>query len=166
MRLQYPSEVWGANFSVKREAILHAGPFRSDLGYLGRESRLAGEETELCYRIYRAGGAVYYCGQAVVTHVVSKTRLTKRYFRQTAYWRGRTMATLLPSTQPRWRHALSGAYEIAKQCLRVLKCYGSGDIRKAFFQELLLRRQWGALYQTVLGNTLEGYGGSIPQEKR
>jgi glycosyltransferase involved in cell wall biosynthesis len=171
VRLPYPSDVWGANFSVKREAILCAGFFRTDLGAmgmdhnLGGESRLAGEETDLCLRIHRAGGAVYYCGQAVVEHVISSARLTKRYFRVRSYWHGRTEAILFPSPQPQWRHVLSRGYQMSKQCVRLLQYYVSGDARKAFVHELRLRRHWGALCQSVLGNTLQPHDTGKPVEQ-
>ncbi len=88
-RLSYPGEVWGANFSVSRAALAKAGGFRTDLDRLG-SSLLSGGETELCWRIYRAGGGVYYCGRAIVAHIVPSWRLTPSYFRRRAYWHGRT----------------------------------------------------------------------------
>ena len=93
LRRWYPNDVWGANFSVRRAALARVGPFDTALGPRGRTPLLA-EETEMCWRIQEAGGAVYYCGAAVVSHVISEARLTKRYLRTRAYWAGRTWGLL------------------------------------------------------------------------
>jgi glucosyl-dolichyl phosphate glucuronosyltransferase len=93
LQRQYPNDVWGANFSVRRAAVTRVGPFDTALGPLGRCPML-GDETELCWRIQAAGGGVYYCGAAVVTHVIPEARLTKRSLRKRAYWTGRTWGLL------------------------------------------------------------------------
>ncbi len=89
----YPDDVWGANFSVRRSTLERVGSFDTRLGRIGPRGFLS-EELELCWRIQAAGGVVYYCGGAVVTHVVPEARLTKRYFRGRAYWVGRTWGLL------------------------------------------------------------------------
>jgi glycosyltransferase involved in cell wall biosynthesis len=89
LRREYPDDVWGGNFSVRREAFDRIGGFDTDLGPRGAR-HLSCEETDLCWRIQAAGGAVYYCGRAVVTHVVPEVRLTRRAFREQEYWHGRS----------------------------------------------------------------------------
>jgi LmbE family N-acetylglucosaminyl deacetylase/glycosyltransferase involved in cell wall biosynthesis/SAM-dependent methyltransferase len=81
--------IMGTNFSVTRETFLEVGLFRVDLGRVGPRL-LSGEELDLCRRIQRAGRAVYYCGSAIVVHLVPQSRLKKRFFRKRAYWEGRT----------------------------------------------------------------------------
>jgi glycosyltransferase involved in cell wall biosynthesis len=92
-RLSYPDDVWGANFSVSRLALARVGCFRTDLDRSGRYL-LSGGDTELCWRIHHAGGGVYYCGQAVIAHLVPQSRMTRAYFRHRAYWEGRTSRLL------------------------------------------------------------------------
>ncbi len=93
VKRHYPHDVWGANFSVRRSALERVGLFDPSLGRVARRAVL-GDETDLCWRIQEAGGGVYYCGEAVVTHLVPEARLTKRYFRTRAYWLGRTWRLL------------------------------------------------------------------------
>jgi glucosyl-dolichyl phosphate glucuronosyltransferase len=89
LRLSYPADVWGPNFSITRVALDRVGGFRTDLGPVGT-CRRAGEETELCWRVQGAGGGVYYCGQAIVSHFIPPSHMTRAYFRRRAYWYGRT----------------------------------------------------------------------------
>lgn len=90
---RYPNEVFGGNFSVRRDVLDRVGCFDTTLGPAGRW-RIESEETDLCWRVQQAGGPVYYCGRAVVAHVVPDARMTKRYFRERAWWGGRTWALL------------------------------------------------------------------------
>ncbi len=134
---RYPNDVWGANFSVRRSALERVGLFDTRLGLAGSHLTL-GEETELCWRIQEAGGGVYYCGEAVVTHVVPKTRLTKRYFRTRACWLGRTWRLLdredVLVVHPRQlaRAAVSGIVN----CIRSSRFVRAARARKAFEAEL------------------------------
>jgi glucosyl-dolichyl phosphate glucuronosyltransferase len=86
---RYPNEIFGGNFTVRREALDLVGFFDTALGPVAGR-RIQSEETDLCWRIQQAGRAVYYCGAAVVAHVVPAARLTKQYFRTRAYWGGKT----------------------------------------------------------------------------
>ncbi len=90
---RYPDQVFGGNFTVRRDVLDRVGAFDTALGPAANH-RIESEESELCWRIQEAGGIVYYCGAAVVTHVVPDGRLTKRYFRRRMYWGGRTWAVL------------------------------------------------------------------------
>ena len=101
---QYPDDVWGANFSVKRDALRRVGLFHPDLGSRG-DRKMAADETEMVWRIQKAGGSVYYCGHATVMHRVPDSRLTKTFFRRTVYWRGRTRGLLrVDDAQHTWRN--------------------------------------------------------------
>ena len=137
IKRDYPNDVWGANFSVRRRALEQVGLFDTRLGPIGSSPRLA-DETELCWRIQEAGGAVYYCGTAAVTHIVPETRLTKRYFRKRAYWVGRTWGLLdrrdVVAVHPRQfpRAAASGMANWVKSVLLA----GRPQTQKAFDAEL------------------------------
>ena len=150
VKLEYPRGVFGANFSVRRDALSRVGLFNPNLGWNGKDHHLAGEESDLCRRIYRAGGSIYYCGQAMVTHVVA-SRLTKRYFRQHAYSEGRTFVTLFPERLPRgnWRTAARLGFGALKMCAGALYRYSLGDVRGALERELGLWSRLGGLQETL-----------------
>jgi glycosyltransferase involved in cell wall biosynthesis len=87
----------GANLAVRRDALEHIGGWRTDLGKVDN-SLIAGEDHELCVRLFRAG--LYtglYDPAVVVRHFVPASRLTRRYFRRWYYWHGRTMARMAAS---------------------------------------------------------------------
>lgn len=165
VRLAFPEDVWGANFSVRRDALFRVGLFDTALGPAGAR-RFVSEETELCWRIHRAGGAIYYCGQAVVSHVIPDTRMTKRSFRDRAYWQGRTTALLhakysLAAPQHHLAHA---ATVFAKSWAKSLVRPDAVDRGKLFEGELVLRFHLGYRYQAMLIRTgARLQDGSIPR---
>lgn len=84
----------GANLAVRRDALVQIGGWRTDLGKVNN-SLIAGEDHELCVRLFRAGlYAGMYDPAVVVRHFVPAARLTRRYFRRWFYWHGRTMARM------------------------------------------------------------------------
>jgi glycosyltransferase involved in cell wall biosynthesis len=84
----------GANLAVRRDALERIGGWRTDLGKVDN-SLIAGEDHELCVRLFRAGlYAGLYDPTVVVKHFVPASRLTRRYFRRWFYWHGRTMARM------------------------------------------------------------------------
>jgi len=84
----------GANLAIRRDAIRAIGGWRTDLGKVDN-TLIAGEDHELCVRLYRAGlYAGLYDPAVVVRHFVPASRLTRTYFRRWFYWHGRTMARM------------------------------------------------------------------------
>jgi glucosyl-dolichyl phosphate glucuronosyltransferase len=84
----------GANLALRRDAIERIGGWRTDLGKVDN-TLIAGEDHELCVRLYRAGlYSGLYDPAVVVGHFVPASRLTRRYFRRWFYWHGRTMARM------------------------------------------------------------------------
>jgi hypothetical protein len=84
----------GANFAVRRDAIERIGGWRTDLGKVDN-SLIAGEDHELCVRLYSA--QLYrglYDPAVVVRHFVPASRLTRDYFRRWFFWHGKTMARM------------------------------------------------------------------------
>jgi len=83
----------GSNMSFRRDAVLEAGGFRSDIGRVGRFP-VGGEETELCIRIQHARpeGRVIFVPSATVEHRVRAERATWAYFRSRCYQEGRSKA--------------------------------------------------------------------------
>jgi glycosyltransferase involved in cell wall biosynthesis len=84
----------GANLAIRRSAIEQVGAWRTDLGKVDN-SLIAGEDHELCVRLFQAG--LYdgvYDPAVVVQHFVPRSRLRRGYFRRWFYWHGRTMARM------------------------------------------------------------------------
>jgi GT2 family glycosyltransferase len=79
----------GCNIAFRRAVFEKVGLFDPALGV--RPGRVVGsEETDMCYRIERAGGRVLYEPRAHVTHLVPAAKLSKQWFRRRAYHAGRT----------------------------------------------------------------------------
>ncbi len=92
----------GGNIAFRRAVFGQVGLFDPALGV--RPGRLIGsEETDLCYRLERAGGRLVYEPRAHVTHPVPTAKLTKHWFRRRAYHAGRTACLV------ELRHAGRGA---------------------------------------------------------
>ena len=84
----------GANLSIRQDAINRVGGWRTDLGKVDN-TLIAGEDHELCVRLYRAGlYSGIYDPTVAVRHLVPASRLTREYFRRWFYWHGRTMARM------------------------------------------------------------------------
>jgi len=132
----YPRALISANLSVRREALKQVGGFAQDLGRFGG-LLLSGEDLELCWRIQRAGGGVYYCGRASVSHLIPPERLTKPFFRRRAYWQGRTEAVFSR------RRGVAG--QLLKDALKASWLYAAQDGRLAFDHELAAWKGLGYL---------------------
>lgn len=90
----------GANFAVRRQAIEQIGGWRTDLGKVDN-SLIAGEDHELCVRLYRSGlySGLYDPG-LWVRHFVPTSRLRRSYFRRWFFWHGRTLARMTGAIYP------------------------------------------------------------------
>jgi glycosyltransferase involved in cell wall biosynthesis len=78
----------GANSAYRRDAFERFGPFRTDLGHVGRKP-LPCEDTEFARRVMRGGGELRYAPGATVFHPVEPARLRRRYFLDWYAARGR-----------------------------------------------------------------------------
>jgi glucosyl-dolichyl phosphate glucuronosyltransferase len=84
----------GANLALRRQAIERVGGWRTDLGRVDN-TLIAGEDHELCVRLYRSGlYSGIYDPSVVVKHLVPASRLTRAYFRKWFFWHGRTVARM------------------------------------------------------------------------
>ena len=84
----------GANLAILRADVERVGGWRTDLGKVDN-SLIAGEDHELCVRLYRADRyRGLYDPSVVVQHFVPASRMTRSYFRRWFYWHGRTMARM------------------------------------------------------------------------
>jgi len=79
---------FGTNMAFRREMFSKYGGFRTDLGPRpGNEIR--SEDTEFGQRLLDAGETVRYAPSAIVYHPVGPERLTKKYFLQWYFDKGR-----------------------------------------------------------------------------
>lgn len=102
----------GANAAIRRSTLLRVGPYTTRFEWA--------EDREMYARLLAAGAVGYYLPDLVVSHHIPHKRLEKRYFRQWAYFEGRTMGSPLhaleqPDVKVRsalgaplwmWRHLL------------------------------------------------------------
>ncbi len=147
LRLEYPQLVVGMNMSLNRQRVSQIGFFNTEFGRGTR--RFQGEEPELCYRVYRAGGSVYYCGQALVTHVIPESRITRPHVRATAYWNGRLTAELSSDQLPKSR-LVSESILALKDATKAGFFYMTGRPVQGFQCELSVRNKVGLLFQAFV----------------
>lgn len=76
--------VAGANLAYRRKVFDLYGLFSTNLGRKGEASLLSNEESELNSRIPKL--ARFYCGQAVVDHVIAPERIDRQWFRRRIFW--------------------------------------------------------------------------------
>jgi hypothetical protein len=81
-------DLYGLNFSVRKEAAVQAGGFDPSLGRCGPVSLRSGEESDLLRKIRAGGGVAVYEPRAVVGHIVLPERLTMKWFLRRAFAAG------------------------------------------------------------------------------
>lgn len=92
-QVAYPYYPYGANFSIRAEAVRHIGEFNASLGYKGADL-IPCEETDFLLRLERAGFKVLMEPRAVVKHIIPANRLTHNYLRRRQYSYGRGCALM------------------------------------------------------------------------
>ena len=142
----------GANLAVRRDAIEKIGGWRTDLGKVDN-SLIAGEDHELCVRLFRAGMFSGVYDPAIeVRHLVPAARLRREYFRRWFYWHGRTLARMADaffvnldlSKVPRVAGVPRFVYrEFLEQIGRWLRKAGRKDALALLKEELMLCEYFG-----------------------
>ena len=89
--LHYPDYPRGANMAFRASVFERAGKFSTTYGRKG-SSLLSYSETEMYWRIERAGYRIVYAPDARIDHIVPARRLTHEWFRDRIYWQGRSIA--------------------------------------------------------------------------
>ena len=89
-------EQWlsGCNMACPRELLRLVGGFRGELGRQGTSLR-TNEENHLRQQLDSLGRCSLYHPEVVVRHHVSASRLTRKWFRERAWWQGVSDATML-----------------------------------------------------------------------
>jgi glycosyltransferase involved in cell wall biosynthesis len=77
--LRWPEDIYGVNFSIRREVLFDIGGFNPDsFGNIW----LGDGETGLLRKVYAAGWKVIYNPKAVVWHIIPQTRLNLDYMKR------------------------------------------------------------------------------------
>lgn len=86
--LTYPKCPNGTNISFKKCVFYKYGTFDTQLGRIGKKL-LGAEEIDLCLRIEKGGGKIYYSPSAVVYHCTHEYRLSRKYIYEKVFRDGR-----------------------------------------------------------------------------
>jgi glycosyltransferase involved in cell wall biosynthesis len=84
----------GGNAIVRRSVLDRVGPYATDLGRTPDGRLLACEDQDMFDRLLAIGARGFYRPDLVILHYVPPERLTKRYFRRWAFWRGVSLGVL------------------------------------------------------------------------
>jgi glycosyltransferase involved in cell wall biosynthesis len=111
-KIVYPKE-WlaGANIGF-RKSVFQQYKFSPNLGRIGN-SLISGEEIELCMKVQRDDGALFYTPKAVVKHVVNPSRLQKEFFKKRTFFGGVSEAIISIK--------MDNGYKISQKILTLLK---------------------------------------------
>lgn len=84
---------FGGNIAFRKEIFQIFNGFNENLGRKGN-NYITGEEMDLCYRLQENGYKFFYNHKAVVFHVVGENRASKKYFLDSTFGKGITLAYL------------------------------------------------------------------------
>jgi GT2 family glycosyltransferase len=131
--------LWACNMSVRRQAFLDVGSFRTEIGGVKGQVTLGCEETELCIRLGHVGRIVYD-PRARVNHSVSSGRQTWSYFRRRCWSEGVSKSQVVAAV----------AEQSAPQTLSVESAYATRVLPLAWWRSVRAagRRtpgSWGAI---------------------
>lgn len=91
--MEYPEHPFGVNMAFRREVFDLVGKFNPSLGRQGN-NLLSNEESELFWRIHRAGIKPIYNPNAIIYHRIPKERATLEWVLRRYYWQGRSESIL------------------------------------------------------------------------
>jgi glycosyltransferase involved in cell wall biosynthesis len=126
---------YGANLSFRKDALRRFGSFRTDLGPTGGKE-FRGEDTELCWRMLRAGETLIYAPKAIVFHPVPENRITKRYFAEWYYAFGESMARITPAPAAANRYFGFPQYMLREFLQDLFLWLSSASSKRRFFYKL------------------------------
>ena len=102
----------GTNIAYDRSLVLKIGGFDENLGRIGK-ALLSNDEIELISRVKATGRLAYYTPKAVVSHLISRARLTKAWHFNRAKWQG--ISDGLVHRRGGWRAGPANLGEVAKE---------------------------------------------------
>ncbi len=146
--MTFPKTPFGGNIAFRRGVFEKCGLFDTRLGRTGA-ALISGEEVELCFRIYAAGGTVFFEPSARVRHRVAASRLTKAFVRSRWYWQGRTTVRIYRIRGLRPPSAIKGVAVFgAFSILSVLRIFNPP---KHFFAECVAATKLGEIVERLSG---------------
>jgi len=92
-KIKAPDYLVGANIAFNKMIFKKIGGFSEKFGRKNN-SLLSSEELELCRRIEKNEGLIFYNHSALAYHHIDDSRLNKKYFFYRAYWQGISDARL------------------------------------------------------------------------
>lgn len=144
-------DLYGLNFSVRKDIGLQAGGFDPSLGRCGGVSLRSGEESDLLRRIRDLRGVIVYEPKAVVGHIIPEQRLRMKWFIKRAFAAGADLETM--------QLVDAGSAKTSGSFVHFLRCCGSvlrslvrGEIRSdvLFGKSLAVIGALGSLYARSL----------------
>lgn len=157
--LKLPKYPFGANMAFQRDALCQAGGFAQELGRLGSQHLLSGEE----YRLYRilieqGRGLLYYHPQASVEHCISQQRINLKWMLERSYWQGRSIAVGArlngKTLAQEWWQILGGVVKHRKPLVQILNLLRNWSKPKARTKaQVQIVQSWGYLSQVWLYST-------------
>ncbi len=91
-------ELYGVNLSFRRDWLVRAGGFRTDIGRVGT-TLFGGEDDDMIGRVVALGGVMLYEPGAAVGHRVPPGRLSQKWFWKRCYWGGVSAPRTWPDRQ-------------------------------------------------------------------
>lgn len=135
-QVSYPYYPYGANFSIRAEAVRHVGEFNTSLGYKGADL-IPCEETEFLLRLEKAGFKVLIEPRAIVKHIIPANRLTQKYLQRRQYAFGRGCALMDYS-----HRAMHDKYVTINMLIRkISSVVNNAEVRIRFWNRLAHDRQ-------------------------
>lgn len=147
----------GANLAFKRDALVGAGLFRTDLGISGGE-RIGAEDADICRRLRTTGGRMMYVPGAVVFHPVEEARARREYFEHWYFCLGKAVARSEGASDATVRYFGVPRYLLREGGSRLIRWIVTLDARRRFYHKL---RLW-----LVIGQALELRRMYAPQVSR
>lgn len=92
-------DIAGANFSMRREVFDRVGPFRTDLGRIGKRL-LAGEESHIVGAGIASGYRLVYAPESSLRHWVHPNRADPQYLLGIARWGAYSLVLMRPRLTP------------------------------------------------------------------
>jgi glycosyltransferase involved in cell wall biosynthesis len=90
----YDGILMGGNAVIRRPVLQRVGPYATDVGRTPGGRLLCGEDQDMFDRLLSIGARGFYRPDLVILHYVPPERLTKRYFRRWAFWRGVSLGVI------------------------------------------------------------------------
>lgn len=91
--VQSPQYICGGNACYRASVFERVGLFESGLDRKGK-GLLSSGEVELCLRLERRNGTIYYCPGVVTRHSISEDRTQRLYLFKRGYWQAVTDAII------------------------------------------------------------------------